>query len=116
SLSVKLLGRGGNREAIGARVRATTGAVTQMRELRAGSNFESQDPAEAHFGLGDADAVDELRVTWPDGTETTLADVAGDASLVVSQPNPGGPGCAQPAPGNACIPGGVASSRTECIV
>ena len=116
SLSVKLLGRGGNREAIGARVRATTGAVTQMRELRAGSNFESQDPAEAHFGLGDADAVDELRVTWPDGTETALTDVAADATVVVSQPAPGAPDCTGPAPGNACIPGGVASSRTECIV
>jgi len=116
SLSVKLLGRGGNREAIGARVRATTGAVTQMRELRAGSNFESQDPAEAHFGLGAAASVDELRVTWPDGGETTIADVAVDATLVISQPQPGGPDCTGPAPGNACIPGGVASSRTECIV
>jgi hypothetical protein len=115
SLSVKLLGRGGNREAIGARVYATTGVATQMRELRAGSNFESQDPAEAHFGLGDATGVDELRVTWPDGAETVLPDVAADA-VVVSQPVPGGPDCTAPAPGNACIPGGVASSRTDCIV
>ena len=116
SLRVVLRGRGGNGEAIGARVRATVGATTQMRELRAGSNFESQDPAEAHFGLGAAASVDELRVTWPDGTETSVADVAADASLVLSQPAPGGPDCTQPAPANACLPGGVASSRTDCIV
>lgn len=116
SLNVTLRGRGGNSEAIGARVRATTGAVTQMRELRAGSNFESQDPAEAHFGLGGAASVDEVRVTWPDGTETTVADVAADASLVLSQPAPGAPDCTQTAPANACLPGGVASSRTDCIV
>ena len=46
-----------------------------MRELRAGSNFESQDPAIAHFGLGSADRVDELRVIWPDGYETVLQNV-----------------------------------------
>lgn len=116
SLSVALLGRGGNHEAIGARVRATTGATTQMRELRAGSNFESQDPAEAHFGLGSAVSVDELRVTWPGGTETVLHDVAADRSLVLSQAAPGGADCTAPAPANPCIPGGVASSRTDCIV
>ena len=116
SLDVALVGRGANREAIGARVFATTGATTQMRELRAGSNFESQDPAEAHFGLGSAERVDELRVTWPDGSETAVHDVAADASLVLSQPRPGGADCTQPAPGNACIPGGASSSRTECIV
>lgn len=116
SLSVKLLGRGANREAIGARVYATTGATTQMRELRAGSNFESQDPAEAHFGLGGATSVDELRVRWPDGTETVLAGLTADAALAVSQQTPGAPDCTAPAPANACIPGGVASSRTDCIV
>jgi hypothetical protein len=51
-LGLRLRGRAPNTEAIGARIWVRTGGTTQLRELRAGSNFESQDPAEAHFGLG----------------------------------------------------------------
>src|SRR5438105_1464094 len=71
-LSLRLRGRAPNTEAIGGRVYVTAGGQTQMRELRAGSNFESQDPADAHFGLGTATNVDEIRIVWPDGTPTVL--------------------------------------------
>lgn len=64
-LGVSLKGDSPNTEAIGARVYVTAGGVTQMREMRAGSNFASQDPVEAHFGLGDATTVKKLRVVWP---------------------------------------------------
>ena len=82
-LSVKLRGRAPNTQAIGARVYVTAGGQTQMRELRAGSNFESQDPADAHFGLGTATSVDEIRIVWPDGPSTVLGARAADAFLVV---------------------------------
>jgi len=115
-LGVKLVGSAPNSEAIGARVRATTGATTQLRELRSGSNFESQDPAEAHFGLGAATVVDELRITWPDGSETALDDVAARRSLVLTQPRAGAPSCTTSAPGNECIPGGTSNSKTDCLI
>jgi len=70
-LAVKLAGRAPNTEGIGARVFVTVGDTTQMREIRAGNNFVSSDPAVAHFGLGAATHVDELRVEWPDGHVTT---------------------------------------------
>src|SRR6185503_13111690 len=75
-LTVKLRGRSPNTQAIGARVRVLTDDATQLRELRAGSNFESQDPAEAHFGLGATSVIDRVRVRWPDGTETERTAVA----------------------------------------
>jgi hypothetical protein len=75
-----------NTEAIGARIYATADGVTQMRELRAGSNYESQDPAEAHFGLGPATVVDRLRVFWPGGGFTTLSNVTADQTLDVAEP------------------------------
>ncbi|MCB1056894.1 MAG: CRTAC1 family protein [Acidobacteria bacterium] len=75
SMEVRLRGRGGNTQGIGARIWLTTGGLTQMRELRAGCNFESQDPAVAHFGLGEATEVDELRVRWPDGDEEVVRNV-----------------------------------------
>ena len=113
-LGVKLIASGSNRTGIGARIRATTGGVTQLRELRAGTNFESQNPAEAHFGLGAADRVDQLHVTWPDGSETTLDDVAAGRAAIVTQRRPGAPSCTGDAPGNECITGG--GSNADCLV
>jgi hypothetical protein len=88
-LAITLNGRTPNTQAIGARVSVKTGAVIQMRELRAGSNYVSQDPAVAHFGLGDALQVDEVRIIWPDQTATCLFDVASGRRIRIDQPPPG---------------------------
>ncbi len=85
-IGVKLQGAGGNTEAIGARIHVTTGATTQMRELRCGNNFISQDPTEAHFGIGTAAAIDEIRIDWPDGATIALFDVAPNQFLVIGHP------------------------------
>ena len=42
--------------------------------MAGGTGLFSSNPAEVHFGLGDAEAV-ELRVTWPDGVSETWASV-----------------------------------------
>ena len=83
-IGVSLKGGSPNTEAIGARVYVTANGITQMRELRAGSNFESQNPAEAHFGLGDATNVDKLRIVWPNGKISTMHNVAVDQRLSLS--------------------------------
>ena len=88
-LTVKLRGMPGNTEAIGARLYATVGEVTQMRELRAGNNYVSQNPVEAHFGLDAASTVDELRVVWPDGRTTELEAVAGEPTAHARVPRGG---------------------------
>ncbi|MEE9127323.1 MAG: CRTAC1 family protein [Planctomycetota bacterium] len=84
-LGVKLRGKAPNTEAIGAKIYVTTGSVTQMRELRAGSNFVSQDPAEAHFGMGSQVVVEELHIIWPDGSETLMLEVPTNQRLVIQQ-------------------------------
>jgi len=75
-LGVSLKGDLPNIEAIGARIYLTANGITQMRELRAGSNFESQNPVDAHFGLGGAKIVNTLRVVWPDGKISIRHNVA----------------------------------------
>ncbi|HEX6131540.1 MAG TPA: FG-GAP-like repeat-containing protein, partial [Actinomycetota bacterium] len=85
-LTVKLAGRAPNREGIGSRVLVTVNGVTQMQELRAGSNFTSQDPAEAHFGLGAATVVPTVRVEWLAGGSTTLTNVAANQTITVTEP------------------------------
>jgi hypothetical protein len=84
-LQVKLVGLAPNTEAIGARIYATIGSVVQMWEMRCGNNFISQDPAEAHFGLAGASALDELRVEWTDGTVDVRTDVPANRRLVIVQ-------------------------------
>jgi hypothetical protein len=83
-LTVKLNGAGMNTDAIGAMVEITDGSRTQIREIRASNHFVSQNPAEAHFGLGTAENVD-MTIFWPDGGQTVMNDVAADQLLTVSQ-------------------------------
>ncbi|MFN0127869.1 MAG: FG-GAP-like repeat-containing protein [Verrucomicrobiales bacterium] len=70
-LRVKCVGTVSNRSGIGAKVRvlATIGGrpIWQMREINSGNGF-CGNALDAHFGLGDAERVDVLRVEWPSGT------------------------------------------------
>jgi len=82
-LTIKISGEDLNSEAIGARVYLTTGEITQMREIYAGSNFISNNPSEAYFGLGDHTVINELRVVWPSGEEKVLTDIPANQMLTI---------------------------------
>ncbi len=82
-LTIKISGEDLNSEAIGARVYLTTGEITQMREIYAGSNFISNNPSEAYFGLGDYTVINELRVVWPSGEEKVLTDIPANQMLTI---------------------------------
>ena len=57
-----------------------------MRELHASTGYVAQGPGRiAHFGLGDATIVDEVRVEWVDGTVNVVTGVAVDSELVVAR-------------------------------
>ncbi|MBK9178634.1 MAG: CRTAC1 family protein [Acidimicrobiales bacterium] len=56
-----------------------------VREIRAGGSFLSSEDPRAHVGLGTATQVDEVRVRWPDGETTTVADVEADRILSVGR-------------------------------
>lgn len=85
-LTVKLDGLAPNTESIGSRVIATISGTSMAREIRAGSNYISQDPAEAHFGLGSATTVDTLEVQWFSGGTTTMTSVAANQILTITEP------------------------------
>ncbi|NOT01182.1 MAG: hypothetical protein HOP29_11195 [Phycisphaerales bacterium] len=94
-----------NHFAIGAVVRIQAGGLNQMRLIAAGTSYLGQEPAEAYFGLGAANVVDVVEVTFPDGLVTVLNNVAADQVSGVSPPgvcldgdgdgygNPGSPDC-----------------------
>ena len=85
-LIVKTVGTASNRDGIGARITLTANGRTQIREIAAGASNSSQNMLPAHFGLGRANVVDELRIQWPSGTLQTLQDVAPNQVLTVMEP------------------------------
>ncbi len=84
-LGVELVGRGANRDAIGAVVRLKCGAQSQVRQRRTGGGYLSQHGPRMHFGLGIHDKVDTLEVLWPDGSRQTVKDVGIDRVITVQQ-------------------------------
>jgi hypothetical protein len=68
---------------VGATVKVTVGAQSQYRYMQNGDIYLSHGELSAHFGLGTATVVDELRVNWPDGTNTILTDVAANQTLTI---------------------------------
>ncbi|MDO6695233.1 FG-GAP-like repeat-containing protein [Aliiglaciecola sp. 3_MG-2023] len=64
-IHLTLQGLGKNSQAIGAKVYVTANGITQLQEVRAGGSFISSSPSELHFGLADANIVDEIRIVWP---------------------------------------------------
>ena len=57
----------GNRFAIGAKVTVSAGGRTQLREIRSGGSFLSQNDLRAYFGLGDYAGPVDIEVRMPGG-------------------------------------------------
>ncbi len=58
---------GPNHFAIGSVVTVVADGLVSSRLLSAGCSFYGQEPAEAFFGLGKRDTVQEVMVKWPNG-------------------------------------------------
>jgi hypothetical protein len=76
SLLIRLVGTAGNRDGIGARVRVTSGGVTQLRETKAGSSYLGQNDPRVHVGLGGSNTADRVEVRWPSGRVDSVTAVA----------------------------------------
>lgn len=88
-LMVDLAGPTLNPHGLGAKVTITVGETTQTRWIREMSaGYLASQPPEAHFGLGEATVVDELRVVWPGGEQSVYRDVAAFQRVTVAAPSP----------------------------
>lgn len=85
ALRLKLVGKPPNTEAIGAHVTVRAGGVERLDEIRGGSNYVSQNPAEAHFGLGASSRIERLHIRWPSGAQMELVDFDGNRRLIVRE-------------------------------
>jgi len=62
-----------NRDAIGALAAVRTGDTWQIRPVIHSYSYLSSSDATVHFGLGTANSVDEIEITWPDGVKERFA-------------------------------------------
>jgi hypothetical protein len=84
-LRVRLTGKRSNRNAIGALVELSAGGVTQRRVVTPTRSYLSQSELPVTFGLGASSAVDELRITWPDGQQQTVPVPQVDVMMTINQ-------------------------------
>lgn len=84
-VNIKLQEKSTNSQALGARIYVTANGIEQMRELRAGNNYVSQNPVEAHFGLGQATRLDSVKIIWPDGQQSQLKDLDINQFITISR-------------------------------
>jgi hypothetical protein len=85
ALLVRLRGTGGNTDAIGARIRLTAGSRTQIRDVKAGSSYLSQNDLRAHFGLGTAERVDRIEVVWPSGKTEVISGATANETVTIEE-------------------------------
>lgn len=84
-LSVKLVGTHCTRDAIGTRVTVTTGKSSQIREVRSGSGYLSQNDLRLHFGLGDVKQIGSVTVRWVCGHIEIFKNVKANQVLVIEE-------------------------------
>jgi hypothetical protein len=85
-LAVELEARGGNRRALGARLRLEWEGGTRSAEVRSAGGFQAAVPERVHFGLGTAERARRLTIQWPGGRVQTLEDLAADRVLRIVEP------------------------------
>jgi hypothetical protein len=86
-LEVECRGTETNRSAIGAKVSVQAVVkgqlIWQTQEISAQTGFGGQSEMIAHFGLGEAGTVGQLRIQWPGGSLWDTTDVVADQRLVI---------------------------------
>ncbi len=86
SVRIRLVGKGGNLDALGARVTLSAAGKAQVRWLYGAGSFGGTAARVAHFGLGTATAASSVEVRWPDGQLTQHGPVAAGATLTLTWP------------------------------
>jgi len=84
-LMVRLLGKQSNRDAIGSRVRLTSGGTTQTRNVISSSGYLSQSDFRLHFGLGKSKKAEKIEIRWPDGKIQVLKNIDANQVLTITE-------------------------------
>ena len=83
SLVVRLRGTESGRDAIGASIRVVTELRTRTLQLTAGSGFMASNHQQFIIGLGQAEVISELAITWPTGKIQTFHGIRANQELII---------------------------------
>ena len=84
-LQIRLIATQGTTDAIGARVRITTGDRTQTREVRSGDGYLSQRDLTLHFGVADYVQIDSIEIQWQSGAKQMIKSVPANQVLSLKE-------------------------------
>ncbi len=87
-LILDLHGVESNRDAIGARIRATAAGRTQVLEICGGDGFLATNERRPILGIGSATVVDVLEIQWPSGRNDRWTRIPVDSGLVILEGRP----------------------------
>lgn len=94
SVSLRFLGGNDNnkpnenfsaREAFGTSIVVTTGDTKRKFQYSCWEGLSSQNSPWMHVGIGTAEKIDRLDVTWPSGRKTTHTDVPASSKLTIRE-------------------------------
>ncbi|MCW5976454.1 MAG: CRTAC1 family protein [Bryobacteraceae bacterium] len=84
-IRVRARGAQSNRDGIGAVVEVTAVGRTQTQWIGSQPSYLSQNPSDAHFGLGEVSRIDRIRVVFPLGAVRELNGIAVNQEVVVTE-------------------------------
>ena len=87
-IQLRLTGTDSSRDAVGTRLTLTTAEGEQSDQITGGGSYLSASDLRAHFGLGEAARVEEIRIRWPSGKEEVLKDIPANRILHVTEGRP----------------------------
>lgn len=84
-IKVALNGVQSNKNGIGARVAIYGAWGKQIRDIRSGEGFKYMSSLNAHFGLGTANSISQIVITWPSGIVDTILNPSINQTLLVNE-------------------------------
>ena len=84
-LVVQVLGREDNRAGVGTRIGLLAAGQHQWRTVNGAGSYLSHSDLRAHFGLGAAQTIDRVEITFPNGSTYAVENVPANKLLVVRQ-------------------------------
>lgn len=83
---LKLVGTRSNRDGLGTRVKIQTHQGAQFNHATTTGSYNSSSDKRVHFGLGEAESIDHVDLSWPSGQKQSLTNVKADQVLTITEP------------------------------
>jgi enediyne biosynthesis protein E4 len=86
-LSVQLIGTDQNKSGIGVKATLYAGGKVQMLEQNTIRGYLSSIDNRLHFGIGNTNEIDSLKITWPDGKLQILKKIKTNQLITINYKN-----------------------------